>query len=292
MARVVPHHGRWFEELTVGDVIPHSLTRTVTETDNVLVTTLTMNMARLHLDHQHAADDTEFGRPLVNSMFTLALLVGMSVLETTHGTTIANLGFEEVVVPGARVLRRHAVRRVGGRRRRASLRRARRRDRDVRAPGVQPGRHARLPCPAQRADAAPPDGFVSEPQPLWAPSAERVAGSRLTAFREFAAAREGLRRSRRTRRSTTGPSSSPATSGTRCGSSRRSAAPGGANGSSSRPNPSGAPASSPTPGSTSPRRCCATRRASPPSCSPRGRRPPIVDPRRAPRAGVGGSSRR
>jgi len=82
----------------VGDVIPHALTRTVTETDNVLVTTLTLNPARLHLDHEDAAD-SEFGRPLVNSMFTLALLVGLSVLETTHGTTIANLGFEEVTFP-------------------------------------------------------------------------------------------------------------------------------------------------------------------------------------------------
>lgn len=99
MSRPVPHHGRWFEELSVGDVILHALTRTVTETDNVLMTTLTLNPARLHLDHEYAADETEFGRPLVNSMFTLALLVGMSVLETTHGTTIANLGFEEVTFP-------------------------------------------------------------------------------------------------------------------------------------------------------------------------------------------------
>ncbi|MEI8000486.1 MAG: MaoC family dehydratase [Actinomycetes bacterium] len=98
MARSLPHHGRWFEGLVVGDVIPHALTRTVTETDNVLLTTLTLNPARLHLDHEDAAD-SEFGRPLVNSMFTLALLVGLSVLETTHGTTIANLGFEEVTFP-------------------------------------------------------------------------------------------------------------------------------------------------------------------------------------------------
>jgi len=98
VARSLPHHGRWFEDLVVGDVIPHALTRTVTETDNVLVTTLTLNPARLHLDHEDAAD-SEFGRPLVNSMFTLALLVGLSVLETTHGTTIANLGFEEVTFP-------------------------------------------------------------------------------------------------------------------------------------------------------------------------------------------------
>ena len=99
MARSVPHHGRWFEELAVGDVIPHSLTRTVTETDNVLMTTMTLNPARLHLDHQYSADETEFGKPLVNSMFTLALLVGISVLETTQGTTVANLGFEEVTFP-------------------------------------------------------------------------------------------------------------------------------------------------------------------------------------------------
>ena len=99
MARSVPHHGRWFEELAVGDVIAHSLTRTVTETDNVLMSTLTLNPARLHLDHQYSADETEFGRPLVNSMFTLALLVGISVLETTQGTTVANLGFEEVTFP-------------------------------------------------------------------------------------------------------------------------------------------------------------------------------------------------
>jgi acyl dehydratase len=98
MVRSVPEHGRWFEELEVGDVIAHALTRTVTETDNVLVSSLTLNPARLHLDHHHAAG-TEFGRPLVNSMFTLALLVGMSVLETTHGTTLANLGFDEVTFP-------------------------------------------------------------------------------------------------------------------------------------------------------------------------------------------------
>ena len=79
-------------------MIVHTLTRTVTETDNLLMTTLTLNPARLHLDAEYSAE-TEFGRPLVNSMFTLALLVGMSVLETTHGTTVANLGFEEVTFP-------------------------------------------------------------------------------------------------------------------------------------------------------------------------------------------------
>jgi len=94
----IPHHGRWFEDLPVGLVVPHALTRTVTETDNILFTTMTMNPARLHLDAEYAAG-TEFGQPLINSMFTVALVVGISVLETTHGTTIANLGFEEVVFP-------------------------------------------------------------------------------------------------------------------------------------------------------------------------------------------------
>lgn len=94
----IPHHGRWFEDLPVGLVVPHALTRTVTETDNVLFTTMTMNPARLHLD-AHYAEGTEFGRPLINSMFTIALVVGISVLETTHGTTVANLGFEDVVFP-------------------------------------------------------------------------------------------------------------------------------------------------------------------------------------------------
>jgi acyl dehydratase len=94
-----PVHGRWFEELEVGLVVPHALTRTVTETDNVLFTTMTMNPARLHLDADYAARETEFGQPLVNSLFTLGLLVGLSVLETTHGTTVANLGFEAVEFP-------------------------------------------------------------------------------------------------------------------------------------------------------------------------------------------------
>jgi len=93
-----PFHGKWLEELSEGVVIQHALTRTVSETDNLLFTTMTLNPAKLHLDYE-SAKATQFGKPLVNSMFTLALLVGMSVLETTHGTTIANLGFEEVVFP-------------------------------------------------------------------------------------------------------------------------------------------------------------------------------------------------
>lgn len=93
-----PVLGRWFEELEVGTVVDHALTRTVTETDNTLFSTLTMNPQPLHLDEAFA-QGTEFGTRLVNSLFTLSLLVGMSVLETTHGTTVANLGFSEVEFP-------------------------------------------------------------------------------------------------------------------------------------------------------------------------------------------------
>ena len=82
----------------MGTVVVHPLTRTVTETDNVLFTTMTMNPAQVHLDYEYASK-TEFGKPLVNSMFTVALLVGISALDLTHGTTVANLGFEEIVFP-------------------------------------------------------------------------------------------------------------------------------------------------------------------------------------------------
>jgi acyl dehydratase len=94
-----PHHGKWFEELEVGLVIPHAMTRTITETDNVLFTTMTMNPARLHLDADYMANESEFGKPLMNSLFVLGLLVGISVLETTHGTAVANLGFQAVTFP-------------------------------------------------------------------------------------------------------------------------------------------------------------------------------------------------
>ncbi|CAE8732457.1 unnamed protein product, partial [Polarella glacialis] len=93
-----PYHGKWLEELTEGLMIPHALTRTVTETDNLLFTALSMNPAKMHLDYE-SAKKTQFKKPLVNSLFTMSLLVGVSVLETTHGTTIANLGFEEVLFP-------------------------------------------------------------------------------------------------------------------------------------------------------------------------------------------------
>jgi len=90
--------GRWFEELQPGLVIDHAVTRTVTESDNTLFSVLTMNAQPLHLDEAFAST-TEFGTRLVNSLLTLALLVGLTVFETTLGTTVANLMFEEVVFP-------------------------------------------------------------------------------------------------------------------------------------------------------------------------------------------------
>jgi acyl dehydratase len=90
--------GRWFEELPVGTVVHHATRRTVTETDNVLFTTMTMNPAPLHLDAEYAAG-TEFGRPVVNSMFTVALVVGLSVAELTLGTLVAQLGMDAITFP-------------------------------------------------------------------------------------------------------------------------------------------------------------------------------------------------
>jgi acyl dehydratase len=90
--------GMWFEQLEPGLRVRHATTRTVTETDNVLFTTMTMNPQPLHLDAEFAAG-TEFGRPLVNSLFTLGLVVGLAVPELTLGTTVANLGFSRVDFP-------------------------------------------------------------------------------------------------------------------------------------------------------------------------------------------------
>ncbi|HUK03383.1 MAG TPA: MaoC family dehydratase [Steroidobacteraceae bacterium] len=87
--------GLYFEEFVVGQRFDHAVRRTVTETDNVLISTLTMNPAALHLDAEYA-QGTAFGKPLVNSVFTLGLMVGIAVGDTTHGTTVANLGWEKV----------------------------------------------------------------------------------------------------------------------------------------------------------------------------------------------------
>ena len=90
--------GRYFDEWLVGDTIAHAITRTVTEADNLLISTLTHNSQPMHLDTE-AAKASEFGQILVNSCFTFSLVVGVSVGDTTLGTLIANLGFDEVRFP-------------------------------------------------------------------------------------------------------------------------------------------------------------------------------------------------
>jgi acyl dehydratase len=90
--------GRYFDEWQVGDRVAHEVTRTVTETDNVLISALTHNPQPLHLDHELAAA-SEFGRPLVNSIYTFGLMVGVSVADTTLGTLVANLGYDRLVFP-------------------------------------------------------------------------------------------------------------------------------------------------------------------------------------------------
>ncbi len=90
--------GLWFDELEVGQTFDHAIRRTVTETDNLLFTTLSHNPAQLHLDAEYMKG-TDYGRVLVNSCFTLSLMVGVSVGDTTLGTAIANLGWDEVRFP-------------------------------------------------------------------------------------------------------------------------------------------------------------------------------------------------
>ena len=90
--------GRYFDEWQVGDRVEHAITRTVTESDNLLICALTHNPQPLHLDHELAAK-SEFGQPLVNSVFTFGLMIGVSVADTTLGTLVANLGYDKLVFP-------------------------------------------------------------------------------------------------------------------------------------------------------------------------------------------------
>lgn len=90
--------GLWFDEFVVGQVFRHEIRRTVTEADNIWFSAMTYNPAQLHIDYDYAAK-TEFGKPLVNSIFTLGLVIGLSVQDTTLGTTVANLGMTDTVFP-------------------------------------------------------------------------------------------------------------------------------------------------------------------------------------------------
>ena len=91
--------GLYFEAFSVGQVFRHGLTRTVTQMDNMLFSNMTLNPQPLHIDAHFCATETEWGRPLMNSLFTLGLMIGISVNDTTVGTTIANLGMTDVVFP-------------------------------------------------------------------------------------------------------------------------------------------------------------------------------------------------
>jgi acyl dehydratase len=90
--------GRSFDQRQVGDRVAHAVTRTVTETDTVLISALTHNPQPMHLDREVAAK-SEFGRPLVNSVFTFGLMIGVSVADSTLGTLVANLGYDKLVFP-------------------------------------------------------------------------------------------------------------------------------------------------------------------------------------------------
>ena len=94
-----PRGGLYFEDFAPGQVFRHRLTRTVTQMDNMLFSNMTLNPQPLHIDAHFCATETEWGRPLMNSLFTLGLMIGMSVSDLTVGTTIANLGMSEVKFP-------------------------------------------------------------------------------------------------------------------------------------------------------------------------------------------------
>ena len=91
--------GLYFDEFVVGQQFQHAIRRTVSEMDNVLFSALTHNPAALHLDEDYCKNHSEFGQRIVNSVFTLGLIVGVSVGDTTLGTTVANLGWDEVRFP-------------------------------------------------------------------------------------------------------------------------------------------------------------------------------------------------
>ena len=94
-----PRGGLYFEDFVEGSLFRHRLTRTVTQTDNMLFSNMTLNPQPLHIDAHFCETETEWGRPLMNSLFTLGLMIGISVNDTTVGTTIANLGMTDVRFP-------------------------------------------------------------------------------------------------------------------------------------------------------------------------------------------------
>ena len=148
--------GLYFEDFVTGDVIEHRYTRTVTQMDNMLFSNMTLNPQPLHIDRHFCEQETEWGQPLMNSLFTLGLMIGMSVSDLTVGTTIANLGMTEVKFPhplfeGDTVHVDHR----GHRQARIEIA-AGRRHRRIPSPRLQPGQQARrrMPPPGFHAHAA------------------------------------------------------------------------------------------------------------------------------------------
>ena len=159
-----PRGGLYFEDFSVGQVFRHRLTRTVTQMDNMLFSNMTLNPQPLHIDAHFCATETEWGRPMMNSLFTLGLMIGISVNDTTVGTTIANLGMTDVAFP-APLFEGDTVRaetEVIGRARLEVARR--RRAGRVPAPRVQAGRHAGRRVPPHRLHAPPRDPRSSLPE--------------------------------------------------------------------------------------------------------------------------------
>ena len=91
--------GLWFEEFEEGMVFDHAITRTITEADNMSFCNATYNTQPLHIDFHWAAENSEFGKPLVNSIFTLGVMIGVSVTDTTLGTTVGNLAMTDMNFP-------------------------------------------------------------------------------------------------------------------------------------------------------------------------------------------------
>jgi acyl dehydratase len=94
-----PRGGLYFEDFRIGDIVNHRFTRTVTQMDNMLFSNMTLNPQPLHIDRDFCEKETEWGQPLMNSLFTLGLMIGISVSDTTNGTLFANLGMTDVKFP-------------------------------------------------------------------------------------------------------------------------------------------------------------------------------------------------
>ncbi len=259
--------GLYFEQFDVGQRFEHLVRRTVTETDNLLFSALTMNPAAIHLDAEYSKG-TPFGERIVNSVFTLGLLVGLSVYDTTYGTTIGNLGWEEVRFPRPVLIgdTLHAATTVLSKR--ESQSRPESRHRGVRAPCLESARRGGGFLPPRGADAEEAGGMSASGAP---PRRAPARGGRCRrALRSWLFVpgdserkqREGARHATRTPSSSTWRTRSPRRELPRRARARRAAAA--ARGRASRGRSCGC-------GSMRPRAACCTRTS--PRSAPRGALP-------------------